>query len=108
MKGTSAARSRSLIILRTSISSVITRSLEDLIPCRSYVAGRRYQRSFEGVRYQQCCGQPQQHLICTCACKYLIYREKMWKLVAGGGFDLYIQHPLRLPIVPASLTHCPR
>jgi hypothetical protein len=29
-------------------------------------------------------------------------------LVAGGGFDLCIMHPLRLPIVPASLTHCPR
>jgi hypothetical protein len=29
-------------------------------------------------------------------------------LVAGGGFDLCITHPLRLPIVPASLTHCPR
>lgn len=29
-------------------------------------------------------------------------------LVAGGGFDLCITHPLRLPIVPASLTHYPR
>ena len=35
MKGTSAARSRSLIILRTSSSSVMTKSLKDLIPCRS-------------------------------------------------------------------------
>jgi hypothetical protein len=29
-------------------------------------------------------------------------------LVAGGGFDLCITHSLALPIVPASLTHCPR
>jgi hypothetical protein len=28
-------------------------------------------------------------------------------LVAGGGFDLYITHTLTLPIVLASLTHCP-
>jgi hypothetical protein len=27
-------------------------------------------------------------------------------LVARGGFDLCIRHPLRLPIVPASLTYC--
>jgi hypothetical protein len=29
-------------------------------------------------------------------------------LVAGAGFDLCITHTLQLPIVPASLTHCPR
>src|ERR1035441_3876513 len=29
-------------------------------------------------------------------------------LVAGGGFDLCIHHPLRLPIVTASLTRCVR
>ena len=28
-------------------------------------------------------------------------------MVAGGGFDLYIQHALEVPIVPASLRHCP-
>lgn len=28
-------------------------------------------------------------------------------LAAGGRFDLCITHPLRLPIMPASLTHCP-
>jgi hypothetical protein len=33
---------------------------------------------------------------------------KEFELVAGGGFDLYIEHRLRLPIVLASLTHCPR
>jgi len=26
------------------------------------MAGRRHQRPFERVRYQQCCGQPQRHL----------------------------------------------
>jgi hypothetical protein len=29
------------------------------------------------------------------------------ELVAGGGFDLCITHNLALPIVAASLTHCP-
>jgi hypothetical protein len=29
-------------------------------------------------------------------------------VIAGGGFDLYIQHELALRIVPASLRHCPR
>ena len=29
-------------------------------------------------------------------------------VVAGGGFDLYIQHVLELPIVPTSLGRCMR
>jgi len=45
--GTSAARSRSLIILRTSSFSAMTRSLKDLMACRSYIAGRRHQRFFD-------------------------------------------------------------
>jgi hypothetical protein len=35
-------------------------------------------------------------------------RQIVGNLVAGGGFDLCITHSLALPIVPASLTRCPR
>ena len=54
--------------------------------------------------------------LCFRAHGFLCARYKplpMWlgtdqlQLVATGGFDLYITHALALPIVPASLTHCP-
>ena len=33
---------------------------------------------------------------------------KVDKVVAGAGFDLYIEHPLAVPIVSASLSRCLR
>lgn len=32
--------------------------------------------------------------------------QLFFSLVASAGFDLYIQHELALPIVPASLGRC--
>jgi hypothetical protein len=70
------ARSRSLIILRTSSSSVMTRSLKDLIPRRSH------QRD-AGIKLPS---------IGTYACKYLIYQDKFG--------NRQREQPLNKPIIP--------
>ena len=50
----------------------MTRNLKDLISCRSHEQDVGI-NALSTMRYQQCCGYRQRHLICTCVCKYLIY-----------------------------------